>query len=182
MSLPKDPIQAEEYKKKLSASLTGRKFSDAHIQHLKDVRLRNPAKFCLNKKRYRPYNPDEYLKNKEQHLERQRRYRGGKNREEYLRKARERGKIYNNEHRDEARERNKKNWLLRIEKFEKIAGRPKPNNCEICGREYVIVFDHDHITGNFRGWICDRCNKVLGLAEDDKNILNKLISYLDSFN
>jgi hypothetical protein len=158
MSLPKDPIQAEEYKKKLSASLTGRKFSDAHIQHLKDVRLRNPAKFCLNKKRY------------------------GKNRDEYLRKARERGKIYNNEHRDEARERNKKNWLLRIEKFEKIAGRPKPNNCEICGREYVIVFDHDHITGNFRGWICDRCNKVLGLAEDDKNILNKLISYLDSFN
>ncbi len=50
---------------------------------------------------------------------------------------------------------------------ERLAGRPRPHICEICGeyqdgrRQRNIVWDHDHLTGRFRGWICDRCNKTL---------------------
>jgi len=44
----------------------------------------------------------------------------------------------------------------------------------------MTVFDHCHDKGHFRGWICDRCNKTLGLVYDDIDLLKKLISYLEA--
>ena len=67
----------------------------------------------------------------------------------------------------------------RIKIKEKIAGRKRPELCELCGKIGRICFDHDHKTGKFRGWICSKCNTVLGLIEDDKNILIKMINYLE---
>ena len=71
----------------------------------------------------------------------------------------------------------------RKRKREKLAGRPRPELCEICGRPpigkwKVLHFDHDHETGAFRGWICHKCNTALGLADDDPKILLKLVEYL----
>lgn len=40
---------------------------------------------------------------------------------------------------------------------------PKGTTCEICGRSGVIVFDHDHKTEEFRGFICDPCNRSIGI-------------------
>ena len=45
---------------------------------------------------------------------------------------------------------------------------PKSTHCDMCGRiENIaeqknsrIVFDYDHITGKFRGWICVSCNNL----------------------
>ena len=31
--------------------------------------------------------------------------------------------------------------------------------------------DHDHETGQFRGWICDYCNTICARAYDDPSIL-----------
>lgn len=60
-----------------------------------------------------------------------------------------------------------------------IAGRPKPSVCEICGELNLrIVFDHCHSHGHFRGWICDRCNKVLGMVKDSGTLLHMLRRYL----
>jgi hypothetical protein len=60
-----------------------------------------------------------------------------------------------------------------------IAGRPKPKLCEICKTdEFPIVFDHCHEQGHFRGWICDRCNKTLGLVRDNHGLLLAMASYL----
>mgnify|MGYP001574645887 CR=1 FL=1 len=61
---------------------------------------------------------------------------------------------------------------------EKIAGRKKPEQCEICGAMGIICFDHDHETGKFRGWICKRCNTVLGFIKDNKELLFAMIEYL----
>jgi recombination endonuclease VII len=66
----------------------------------------------------------------------------------------------------------------------RLAGRPKPDACEVCGSneqyEHIgICFDHDHATGKFRGWLCAKCNLVLGLVSDSKERLIKLISYLE---
>lgn len=60
-----------------------------------------------------------------------------------------------------------------------LAGRPKPDACEVCtepGRR--IVFDHCHANGQFRGWICDRCNKTLGMVKDSPRLLIMLAEYL----
>lgn len=64
-------------------------------------------------------------------------------------------------------------------KREAEASRPKPLLCEICNELHLrIVFDHCHNHGHFRGWICDRCNKVLGLVYDSSELLHKLARYL----
>ena len=45
-----------------------------------------------------------------------------------------------------------------LQKLENIAGRKRPELCEICGKKGKICFDHNHETGKFRGWICVKCN------------------------
>ena len=64
-----------------------------------------------------------------------------------------------------------------------LAGRPKPERCELCGGlpdKKGIVWDHDHVSGAFRGWLCSRCNLVLGKVNDDPEMLRKLADYLES--
>lgn len=69
-------------------------------------------------------------------------------------------------------------------KRERLAGRPKPDACDVCGsneqyKHIGICFDHDHNTGAFRGWLCSRCNLALGLTRDDPETLLKLALYLE---
>jgi ribosomal protein L37AE/L43A len=68
------------------------------------------------------------------------------------------------------------------------AGRVRPDKCEICGADETgrgrqgngrIAFDHSHQTNAFRGWICSHCNKALGFARDNPDILRKMIAYLE---
>jgi len=66
----------------------------------------------------------------------------------------------------------------KLRKLEKLAGKKKPEQCEICGAFGKICYDHDHKTGKFRGWICYRCNVILGFAKDSPDLLNALIEYL----
>lgn len=58
---------------------------------------------------------------------------------------------------------------------------PKDGRCELCGRhpENRLVFDHDHKTNEFRGWICGFCNTGLGLFRDDPELLRLAAVYLE---
>jgi hypothetical protein len=57
--------------------------------------------------------------------------------------------------------------------------------CEICitpfGYERATrpCWDHDHTTGQFRGWLCHRCNVSLGLMADDPVRLRAAADYLE---
>lgn len=73
-------------------------------------------------------------------------------------------------------------------KQEQLMGRPRPLLCELCANPPAgrgnkpgsgICFDHDHATGKPRGWLCDRCNKVLGLVYDSPELLRSLALYLE---
>lgn len=71
---------------------------------------------------------------------------------------------------------------LRIDyrKQEEAAGSKRPKHCVVCGRrDKKICWDHNHETGAFRGWLCHKCNVILGMAEDNPEILMKLIEYLE---
>ena len=61
---------------------------------------------------------------------------------------------------------------------EKLAGRPRPDVCDACGKPGRICFDHCHKTNEFRGWLCHRCNLALGYVDDDIEQLKRLIAYL----
>lgn len=59
------------------------------------------------------------------------------------------------------------------------AGRPRSTYCEVCFLPANTDFDHDHATNLFRGWLCRRCNLVLGMVKDDSLLLRNLAMYLD---
>lgn len=42
-----------------------------------------------------------------------------------------------------------------------------------------LVMDHCHKSGNFRNFLCDRCNKILGFSGDNKEILLAAVRYLE---
>lgn len=68
------------------------------------------------------------------------------------------------------------------ERLESQAQRPRPELCEVCGTvgRRGVVWDHNHETGQFRGWLCDRCNRVLGLAGDSIATLLALALYVEA--
>jgi hypothetical protein len=53
---------------------------------------------------------------------------------------------------------------------DRTATRPRPALCEMCGGPptsgKAMCWDHDHVTGAFRGWLCSHCNSALGLLGD----------------
>lgn len=55
-----------------------------------------------------------------------------------------------------------------------------PNNCQACGIEGKLCFDHNHVTGEFRGWLCQGCNFALGHAKDNPDTLRKLAYYIEA--
>jgi hypothetical protein len=106
-------------------------------------------------------------------------------------------KHYGDLRRSKAKPELKKQWYAKASdwkrnKQEKLMGRARPSHCELCNQHGIggiaskpdsgIVFDHCHITGKSRGWICDRCNKTLGMVQDNKELLAKMITYLEVFN
>jgi hypothetical protein len=63
--------------------------------------------------------------------------------------------------------------------------RPITQFCECCGNKntgkyekYKICLDHDHSTNEFRGWLCHKCNRALGLLGDKEENVKKLLNYL----
>ena len=77
--------------------------------------------------------------------------------------------------------------------LEKIFPRPIDNNykCPICDKtenelkqndrwsdRSVWCLDHNHVTKEFRGWICNNCNISIGRLEDDPNIAIRAYNYL----
>lgn len=52
--------------------------------------------------------------------------------------------------------------------------------CEICADSATVV-DHCHDTGAVRGYLCGRCNTVLGFARDRPDVLRAAAAYLTQF-
>ena len=69
----------------------------------------------------------------------------------------------------------------------KLAGKPERpllgTPCYNCGRtDRKLVFDHDHETLEHRGWICDNCNRSIGMLGDTIESLECAIKYLKEGN
>ncbi len=58
--------------------------------------------------------------------------------------------------------------------------------CEICDKHESVLrtrlcIDHCHVTGAFRGFLCDSCNRGIGFLGDDYDSVKKALAYLEKF-
>lgn len=77
-------------------------------------------------------------------------------------------------------------YKISIDEYEK---RLKDQNdcCEICYThkdefKYALVVDHNHITGQNRGILCNQCNTALGYLKENENIVSNLLNYIKKYN
>lgn len=85
--------------------------------------------------------------------------------------------------------RNKDSWTL-VKRCKRRGITPKElfdtyerqeECCAICNKHIKIsesAIDHNHETEEFRGVLCKKCNRALGLFEDSPTILKNALDYL----
>jgi uncharacterized Zn ribbon protein len=56
---------------------------------------------------------------------------------------------------------------------------PPGTTCEICKKTDNIVFDHHHQKEVFRGWLCNGCNRSIGMLGEDIYKLVDCLNYLN---
>ena len=87
------------------------------------------------------------------------------------------------------RYRIKHTYGITLEEFDALV-EAQGNRCKICGehetrwnnkskRVQDLSIDHDHATGIIRGLLCNACNVGLGQFQDDPELLQKALDYLD---
>jgi hypothetical protein len=68
---------------------------------------------------------------------------------------------------------------------------PRPNigeefTCPICQETFIrehkndVVLDHSHKDGSVRGWVCSSCNTSIGKFDDDPNMLQRAIKWIET--
>lgn len=73
----------------------------------------------------------------------------------------------------------KKTYGIDLEKYNTML-LEQNSRCKICGvsSERDLDVDHDHITGDIRGLLCNACNIGLGWFRDDPDLLKRAIDYV----
>lgn len=98
-----------------------------------------------------------------------------KNDPEFQAKRRANLRAFRRRNPDQAKAIAKRSYDKRKEEL----GRTCPTgSCPICLKVKKLVWDHDHDSGNFRGWICRSCNAALGFIGDNYAAVRRLTSYL----
>jgi hypothetical protein len=66
-----------------------------------------------------------------------------------------------------------------------MAIREQVGLCKNCGGQGLeskkrqgLEYDHDHITGKFRGLLCGKCNKAIGMLGDNEAGILRALSYI----
>jgi len=75
----------------------------------------------------------------------------------------------------------KKAYDMTLEDFD-ILYKKQNGKCKVCNINYPkskLCVDHDHISNEIRGLLCQACNKGLGCFKDNIDLLEKAILYLD---
>jgi hypothetical protein len=107
----------------------------------------------------------------------------------------EKYKAYHKEWRTKNKEKLKKKWMITNFKKKLIFYgiteqeyndrlHQQDNKCDICKQPFIDTpyIDHNHTTGKVRGLLCIKCNFILGHSNDDINILNNAICYINKWN
>ena len=152
----------------------------------KKYKYRHKKYYEKNSEKCRAYTRDRYAENPEKHIEITR---------EWRRKNSSKMRGYHKKWHE-----NRDRFIVALATSKKNARREGYEPCNATYREIVSAYtgfcavcgvpeleckvklrmDHCHISGDFRGWLCHKCNSVLGFVKDDVTILDGMIKYLDN--
>jgi len=89
---------------------------------------------------------------------------------------------FNGRYKDKVREYGlKRDFGISVEDYNSLLNL-QGGVCAICEREQVdksLAVDHDHVTGEVRGLLCQRCNQAIGLLREDQKIFVSAYEYLN---
>ena len=120
-----------------------------------------------------------YAKNRNEEIQRVKRWQQA-NKDRVNASQRRRRREGGEEHRLREREGHlRRKYGLRIRDFETLLI-AQLGMCAICGRyeRQKLHVDHDHGTNRVRGLLCGKCNKAIGLLDDDPRRVRSAESYL----
>jgi len=155
---------------------------------------KNKEKLNEKKKQYRLENKEKikqyYLENKEKLNEHMKQYRlvNKEKIEEYNKQYRLENKENDKQYRLNNKERYRESKLKRkynitLDDYNKML-LEQDGKCWTCSikiedtkKKYLCV-DHNHLTGQVRGLLCDPCNVALGLLKESQEIIANLSKYL----
>lgn len=72
-----------------------------------------------------------------------------------------------------------KNDAQNIAKKKGMLKAPDGTVCEICKKSNNIVFDHHHTLNQFRGWLCNGCNRSIGMLGEDIHAIVATVNYMN---
>lgn len=84
-----------------------------------------------------------------------------------------------------------KKYGIRLEDYNRMLTEQSAK-CAICsqpetqlhhktGLPYQLSVDHSHKTEQVRALLCNRCNRTLGMVDDDIQLLKDMITYLEKY-
>ena len=78
----------------------------------------------------------------------------------------------------------RKSFGMTLEQYNKLFEK-QDGKCACCGvhqleLDRALAVDHCHETKMVRGLLCNRCNRVLGMVEDNVEILKNLSEYVEN--
>lgn len=164
--------------KKCANSECGNEFEDRNTN--------NPQKYCSRECQDRVY----YLKYRNKKILAAKAYvqknkkRTMEYQKDYRKKHATDRKAYDAE-RVKLKSRLKQTYGITIEDWEGMFS-SQEGRCAICGKHQsevgkVFSVDHDHETGKVRGLLCHLCNMGLGSFQDDAELLENAMAYLDKY-
>jgi len=153
------------------------KWYEHHIEHREEKHEYNYKYYQEHRNILRARSQERQTQNPEKVHDRNHKYYQGHREEELIRACE-----YRTENPERVRESSCKSHRKQ-RGAKQGACRPRPEACETCGARpggKVLHFDHDHVTGAFRGWLCHHCNVALGMVKDNPTTLRALAVYLEN--
>lgn len=83
----------------------------------------------------------------------------------------------------------KQTYGISLEKYQEML-REQNGVCAICerpekaiwrGMKTSLAVDHNHATGECRGLLCQKCNRALGLLEENRHSVERLLAYIAKY-
>ena len=74
-----------------------------------------------------------------------------------------------------------KKYGLAIEEARRLRNTWKDAQCAVCATTDSIHIDHNHATGQIRGFLCGNCNRAVGLLQDNPVYVSNLVAYLQHY-